>query len=382
MPARAPLFDPLQAECAELLKEMAAQVALSDGDENGEEDIPLIDRAFGAENRNRLISEFLASSDDEPWRAVYKLLLWVDATIGLARCYESDKCQPGKPWHSRALRFHDWLSTSFGVAPKDLVDHLDWLFHRVADDYTRFTVQQYKRLHTRAEEQRKPYADRDFPEPGDDPDIEEIVRDVLGTQFSSAPSREQLRQLTLRIRELIGAENKRKNIVGEGFEDVLTAVIRRSAPDGALDVQARRLLYSIPGFKNQIAGTKPPKVDVAIVRREDSKRILVTAKWSTRADREEQFGADFTKYVAARSQNEPFDYVLVTNEFDPARLKRACELNAANSWMLTNVVHICPNALREVYGPKPSRTMQEVVRYIDSGRILGLDDWLGTFTEP
>lgn len=351
-----------------------------EAEEGGASDDEPIERAFGQHNRERLIAEFLDASNDTPWQAVYKLLLWVDASIGLARCYESDKCQPGKPWHPRALRFHEWLTSEFGVDPGQLVEHLDWLFRRVAQDYARVLVQEHQARRARADAQRAPYAGRGFPEPGDDPEIEAIVREVLGEHLNGEPSRDQWRSLTLRIRDLIGAENKRKNIVGEGFEDVLTAVIRRTSPDAALDVQARRLLYTIPGFTNRIEGTKPPKVDVAIVRRSDGKRILVTAKWSTRADREEQFGADFAKYIQARSQNAPFDYVLVTNEFDPARLKRACELNAGNNWMFSNVVHICPGALRAVYGAQASPTMRQVLSYIDDGRIVGLDRWLARLT--
>lgn len=339
---------------------------------------PIVKAAFGAENRNRLIQQFFASSHDEPWKAVYKLLLWVDKSTGLARCYESDKCQPGKPWHPRALRFHDWLATSFSATPVRFGEELDWLFRRVADDYARFMVKKYQTLLKRAAKQRAPYEGRDFPVPGDDPAIVAIVKEVLGAQLSGEPTHEQWRQLTARIRDLIGLENKRKNIVGEGFEDVLAATVRQAAAAGALDVQARRLLHTIPGFANRTVGAKPPKVDLAIVRGADNRRILVTVKWSTRADREEQFSADYTKYIHARNENFPFDYVLVTNEFDPARLKRACELSAGHTWMLTNVVHICPEALRAVYGEHPEPTMTEVLGYIDSGRIMGLDQWLGT----
>lgn len=186
-----------------------------------------------------------------------------------------------------------------------------------------------------------------------------------------------MRQLTGRIRDLVTLENKRKNIVGEGFEDVLGAVVRRADSGEALQVHARQLLYEIPGFANRRHDEKPTKVDLAIVRASDGRRTLVTAKWSTRADREEQFRADFTKYLNAQSQNGIFDYVLVTNEFDPARLKRACELNSGNNLMLTKVVHICPSAIRAVYGDRPTEsTMAQVIGYIDSGRILGLDDWI------
>jgi hypothetical protein len=339
---------------------------------------PVVRAAFGAVNRNRLIDQFLSNSTDEPWKAVYKLILWADKTTGLAHCYESDKCQPGKNWHERALRFHDWLTTACGAAPLTLEDHIDWLFRRVADDYARFMVKQYTKRMARAAKQRAPYQGRDFPEPGDDPGIVAIIREVLGAHLVAEPTHEQWRLLTSRIRDFVSLENKRKNIVGEGFEDVLAAVIRRATPEGALKVHARRLLHDVPGFANRRQGDKPTKVDLAVVRGADNRRILVTVKWSTRADREEQFRADFAKYVQAESENRTFDYVLITNEFDPARLKRACELNAGNSHMLTNVVHICPDALRAVYGEQPEATMGEVVEHLDSGRILGLDAWIAS----
>jgi len=68
--------------------------------------------------------------------------------------------------------------------------------------------------------------------------------------------------------------------------------------------------------------------------------------------------------------------VLLTNEFDPARLMRACEFSAGNSVMFSKVVHIRPESLRAVYGDPPEPTMQRVVQFIESGRIIGLDQWL------
>jgi hypothetical protein len=241
-------------------------------------------------------------------------------------------------------------------------------------------VEEYQRLLRRAAAQRSPFSGRGFPEPGEDPSIVAIIREVLGDRLTGEPSQEEWRELARRIRELIAVENKRKNIVGEGFEDVLAAVIRRFDVGGALEVRPRRLLHDIPGFANQRAGDKPPKVDLALVRASDQRRVLVTAKWSTRADREEQFRSDFGKYLNAESINDTFDYVLITNEFDPARLKRACEFNAGNSRMLTTVVHISPDALRAVYGDQPEQSMRQVLNYIDGERIIGLDRWLDNLT--
>ncbi len=342
----------------------------------GPSDAPRLTAPFGAANRQRLISQFLDASTEAPWLRVYRLLLWTDKTTGLAHCYESDKCQPGKPWHPRSLRFHAWLAEALGVSPRDAAQGIDWLFRRTADDYARFTVQRYRMLLRRAAQQREPYSGRDFPEPGEDPAIVAIIREVLGGSLAREPSPEEWRSMTRRIRELIAVENKRKNLVGEGFEDVLSEVARRFDAHSALDVRARCLLSVVAGFGNVRLGDKPNKVDMAIVRRSDQHRTIVTAKWSIRADREKQFAAEFASYITAKSDIRPFDYVLLTNEFDPARLVRACEFSAGNAAMFSSVVHISPDALRAVYGDQPEATMGKVVKYIDSGRILGLDAWL------
>ncbi len=237
-------------------------------------------------------------------------------------------------------------------------------------------VQQYQTLLRRATQQRAPYIDRQFPEPGEDPAIVEIIREVLGARLAQEPSPDEWRTMTQRIRELIAVENKRKNLVGEGFEDVLCAVARNFDSSSQLDVRARCRLSMVPGFANTRLGDKPNKVDLAVVRRADGHRTIVTAKWSIRADREKQFPAEFVSYVIAKSDNRPFDYVLLTNEFDPARLARACELSASNNLMFSKIVHISPAALRAVYGQQPEPTMQKVVQFMDDSRLMGLDDWL------
>lgn len=332
---------------------------------------------FGAVNRQRLIGEFLSSASDQaPWLSVYKMLLWADATTGLAHCYESDKCQPGKPWHQRSLRFHAWLAEQFSTEPRRLGEQIDWLFKRTASDYARHMVKQYQNLVRRAQAQRAPYADRGMPEPGEDPAIVSIIREVLGDRLAGEPSPDEWRQLTSRIRELIAVENKRKNLVGEGFEDVLAAVARAFDREGLLDVRARSLLQDIPGFANTRVGDKANRVDLAVVRKADGRRTIVTAKWSIRADREKQFPAEFSSYVTAKSDMQPFDYVLLTNEFDPARLVRACEMPASNAYMFSTVVHVNPDALKAVYGDGADPTMQRALGYISSGRLQGFDSWL------
>lgn len=102
----------------------------------------------------------------------------------------------------------------------------------------------------------------------------------------------------------------------------------------------------------------------------------MTAKWSIRADREKQFPAEFSSYVNANSNLKPFDFVLVTNEYDPARLARACEAMAANSHMFAHVVHISTDALKATYGGAPEASMKRVIEFIDSGRLTNLGTWI------
>lgn len=333
---------------------------------------------FGAANRQHLIKQAGLAGTSAPWLAVYRLLLWTDKTTGLAHCYESDKCQPGKPWYQRSLRFHDWLSQRMGVAPGAVADQLDLLFRRTADDYARWSVQQYQQLLRRATVQRTPFEGRGFPEPGEDPAIIDIIRDVLGSKLIAEPSEPEWRSLTRRIRELISVENKRKNLLGEGFEDVLAAVVQGAIGAESMHVTQRCVLQGIAGFGALRAGDKQNKVDLALVRASDQQRTLVTAKWSIRADREKQFAAEFSSYVTARSDLRPFDYVLLTNEFDPARLERACEAPTSNAYMFSHVVHISTDALRAVYGDGSEATMAKVLRFIDNGRLISLDDWVKT----
>lgn len=216
--------------------------------------------------------------------------------------------------------------------------------------------------------------------PGDDPELVNIVRQVLGGHLGSEPTPDEWRTLVQRIRQYLALDNKRKNLLGEGFEDVLGAVVRRSCPTVAAGVHTRRVLHELPGFNRVRKGEKVNKVDLAVVR--PTARTLVTAKWSVRADREKQFAADFGDYLNAEADGRPFEYVFLTNEFDPARLMRACEKLAGNSPMFTKVVLISTDALRATYGTGGEESTRKVLGFIDAGRLIGLSDWLGLLSAP
>src|SRR5205809_2727517 len=304
----------------------------------------VVARAFGAENRARLLERYFEQAGSvtaaNAWRHIYRLLLWIDRTTALAHCYESDKAQPGRPWYARSLAFHDWVSAELDVAPAALAEEIDWLFREAVKDLAAGAVATRSAAYSR---QRAPYAGRAFPEPGEDPELAAIIREALGKWMSSEPPRDELRALTRRIHAYLTQENKRKNLVGEGFEDVIAAVMRRLPSGKSVKVRTRVVLHDLPGFHPSSPAEKVKKVDLALLA--GRSRTLVTAKWSIRADREEQFMSDFQAYERLESAGQDFGYVLITNEFDAARLRAACERRRQNAPLFTHIVHINPAAV-------------------------------------
>ena len=356
-------------------------------------DDPKVTAAFGATNRNRLIDAYFANeaplTRETAWAHVYRLLLWIDQTTGLAHCYESDKCQSGKTWYGRSLAFHDWVSTSLNTSPAKLADEVDWLFRKATSDLAAEVVRRASTQAALAAKQRNPYEGKGFPKPGEDPELVSIVTSVLGGRLSSQPTTEEWQVLVQRIRQYLMLENKRRNLVGEGFEDVLAAVITRATSRSMVDVRTRHFLHELPGFNRAKQGEKPNKVDLAILRPKRNQRMLVTVKWSLRADREKQFASEFAEYVAAESSRQPFEYVFITNEFDPARLMRACEALSGANHLFNKVVHVSTDALKATYGANATKeategateeTIQKVMRYVDQERLVSLKSWLGSLT--
>ena len=170
-------------------------------------------------------------------------------------------------------------------------------------------------------------------------------------------------------------ENKRRNLVGEGFEDVIGAVVKRLPLSGNFKIHSRTLLHDLPGFNPPARNEKAKKVDLALIR--GNERILISAKWSIRADREEQFQSDFESYARLEAAGRDFEYVLITNEFDAARLKAASERRKQNASLFTNVVHINPAAVLETYGDAKQGAVNDVRAHVGSGRLMSLERWLG-----
>lgn len=341
----------------------------------------VIIRAFGEQNRARLLDEYFARITQvvpgSAWLHVYHILLWIDRTTGLAHCYESDKTQPGRPWYSRSLAFHGWVAEQLGTTPGGLADEIDWLFGEASIDLAAAAAQ--TRRSAKVRKQRAPYEGEGFPEPGSDPELAEIILAVLDDWLRTQPSAAAMQALLERINAHVTKENKRKNLVGEGFEDTLAAILRR-IPSIAedYDIRTRPLLHDLPGFHPLPVTRKQRQVDLALVRRVDHRRILITAKWSIRSDREEQFISDFRDYVNCEALGQSFDYVLVTNEFDAARLVAACDVRRENATLFNRVVHVNPEGPRLAYGDGATRSAGKMRQRITEGRLESLELWLGS----
>jgi hypothetical protein len=334
-----------------------------------------ITRAFGADNRARLLTRYFNTAGPtdtrNAWLHVYRLLLWIDRTTALAHCYESDKAQPGRAWYARSLSFHAWLSDQLNTTPINLGEAIDWLFREAVKDLASISLAARTAAYTA---QRAPYEGRGFPEPGEDPELAGIIKESLGQWLQKQPPEEKYRNLIRRITVYMGQENKRRNLVGEGFEDVIAAVVRRLPFSDKYEIRNRSLLHDLPGFYSPSPNEKAKRVDLALVS--NKYRTLVSAKWSIRADREEQFQSDFETYARLESAGQDFGYTLVTNEFDAARLKAACERRRQNAPLFTHVVHINPTAVLATYGESDRGSSHAVREHVNSRRLMSFQSWL------
>jgi hypothetical protein len=349
-----------------------------------------VERAFGVANRRRILSEYFAAAGavnpTDAWKHVYRLLLWINPTISLAHCYESDKCQPHKAWYPRSLAFHAWVSAELGVAPDALRHHVDHLFQAALPALARVEAETQNAAAARHLER---YSGTSMPLPGDDPDLVDLILSTLDVD-PVALTAEQGRALVERVHTHFARENKRKNLLGRGFEDTLAAVIEQLPGHERWEVHARVPLGEIPGFLPQGENLKRAEVDLALWEkgRPTGRRVLVSAKWSVRADRERQFESDLDDYSKS-SAGGPFDYVLITNEFDAARLDAACTRPRGNQYLFTDVVHVQPDGVLIAYGTEAElspptatgsgsrRKARQLPQHIASGRLTSLEAWLG-----
>lgn len=265
--------------------------------------------------------------------------------------------------------------------------HLDWLFQHALEDYLKVLAREQAAHRQRGDRQRATFAGLQFPLPGADPEIQRIIGDALKPYFKSEPPAEAFDAIAEKLREYWKQENKRKNLLGEGFEDVLAATVTAAA-GGGVAVRTRASIAEIPGFSTPSSKDKPTKVDLVIEHPRWRRPALVNVKWSIRADREDQLWDDFKEYVRFDSEHRGFDHYLVTNEFDPARLNAVCDRREANNYVFKRVVHINTKGVLAAYGPAPAAPVDRgrkpalessgsrVREQVKSGRLISLSKWL------
>jgi len=344
------------------------------------------DGPFSHPNRVSLIDRYFKDRKVKPadaWKDVYRLLLWCDPTTGLAHCYESDKSQPGRPWYARTLAFHDWLGEQLDLSNDVLPDALDWMFRQVIEQVASEEAHRRGALAAKAKKQRS-YYDLTMPSPGDDPELRLLVEPLLPEDPSERPKEEVIRDALQKVRTHIASENKRKNLLGRGFEDVLAGILARLDNGAPESFGPQMAIEDVPGFRSPRTGDKSEKVDLW-VGPSPQRRVLVSAKWSVRADREKQMRGDFLTYVAANSLREPFEFVWITNEFDPARLVANATNTESNRHLLDAVVHVCPEALTVVHELGQDQlpdTRARLKDLLEQGRIISLARWLEGLASP
>ena len=182
-----------------------------------------------------------------------------------------------------------------------IAEQIDWLFREAVKDLATRLVTSRSAAY---ELQRLPHADRAFPEPGEDPELAAIIREALRDWMNPETPVQVTADLTRRIHAHLSQENKRKNLVGEGFEDVIAAILGRLSFTTPTQVRTRVALHELPGFHRPAPNEKIKKADLGLIS--GTFRTLVTAKWSVRADREEQFMSDFQTYERLESAGEDF----------------------------------------------------------------------------
>lgn len=107
--------------------------------------------------------------------------------------------------------------------------------------------------------------------------------------------------------------------------------------------------------------SKAPSIDV-LVRKNQVPRAIVSVKWSLRHDRINDLTNECPAYKQAASWGRrPLDYIVVTNEYDPARLAKVLEDTCFDA-----VVHVHKPAVVEV-----SKLDGRLSRLMDLTDLLG-----------
>lgn len=336
---------------------------------------------FGKESRVKILKQHLAASNvtaATAWQFVYRELLWIDGSTGLAHLYESDKAQRGRSkWFDRTILFTDLLCEQLGEITRDeLKAQIDRLFRACLE----------KLIESKAESQEASELPDELS--GDQPETAEqeseiYVPDVelveefaaLLVERAAMPEPEAhtfARDLVARARYYFTVERKRQNVLGEGFEDLLQLLVLQVARVPTKRIIIRKRADTLPGFQGKTTRDRIEAPDMAIIARKRTDQ-LASIKWSLRHDRQKQLSDELDCYVDLLSQKGFPRYILVTNEYDPGRLVNANGL-ARRGQKVDCIYHINLDLLLKVLADHPKAA--DLKPLIQSGRLRSLEDFL------
>lgn len=269
----------------------------------------------------------------------------MDGSTGLAHLYESDKAQPGRPWHNRSVVFTDLLCNNFGGITRDqLRRRIDRLFRACLEELlsdrqslSDLTVDKGEIAEALViadilDEASTTLASVES-ETGEleadsyTPDSELVVEfaAIIGQRLHVSKQHADLlaKDLVARARFYFTVERKRQNVLGEGFEDLLHLLMVNVGMVSPSRVKVRQRANTLPGFQSiKTARERIEAPDIAIVIGEHTK-LIASVKWSLRHDRQKQLSDELDCYAELLSQADFPRYVLITNEYDPGRLINA-----------------------------------------------------------
>jgi hypothetical protein len=348
---------------------------------------------FGHDSRVDLLERHFAAfgtvTPANAWRFVYEELLWIDRSNGLVHLYESDKAQPGRSsWYERSITFTNRLCDLLGVNRQGLMQRIDRLFlaclERLVESRQAGKIE-LEAIAKAGEKAGLPaqVVDKaaEAVEPGQGENFvpyAELVVEVTEllmqrTGLGEAEAERLAREIVNRARDHLTFGSNRQNVLGEGFEDLLRLIVVRVAGVSAEKIVLRRKADKLPGFQGKLEGrTRIETPDMAIIENGVTKNIS-TVKWSLRQDRQKQLTDELDCYVQLCTQEFP-EYVLVTNEYDPGRLKNSSSLNSRGK-TVDCIYHVNPELVVEVLSDVPASA--DAVRHlIACGRLKSLEQFL------
>lgn len=326
------------------------------------------DTPFGQATRMRVLEEYFAQAatptEADAWEHVYHCLLWMNLGAGLAHIYDSNHMQPGGVFHGRAARFTELLCKHWQITRRELPERIDYLFKGCVAEWQR----------RRSEAGERPIDEETESE------LISAIEAVLRKEGIAEPRALGLsRQIESLSRDFFTIGNKRKNALGEGFEDLLFILLKRVCRIPGDKVKLRVPTSRLPGFRRaplQQKGQKrkrEPHPDIAVTEG-DVTHVIATAKWSMRQDRETQFQSEYSAFQMNKVQSTELTYALITNEFDIARLKNVASAMPGGSggYIFHTIYHVCLPLLRETHGER----FKEIEPWVGTGKLKSLSDFL------